>query len=617
MGSTNSAVANLEKGVSWKLYAVWVILGLFLLLIVSIVYLGYAITIVCSVTFVALIISIVLGRNEIWQVLHKNMNKCSLVALFVIIIFFILFASFLRRTELIFFDEQIYQSIAINILNHGNALTCMFGTAQLKSCYFNSLGFDPNGWPFIIAIAFGLFGKGVSTAYNLEIAIGAISILLVFILASVLTNKKEVPIISALVFALIPELFIWSKTPANPDMPFMLFTLLTILFFILFSKKRTKITLALWMFGLIITAYIRVEALLLIPVFALMFFTFGEDGVRQTFIKRIKIIQSKNTIYGVLPLLIIFFVLITPELYVIAATRHELLINALPFLNSGGQLFSLSYLSKNVIQNSLFLGGIITEYPIIFLPEISVFAIIGVVYLALYAKQKNRIGVLVLLLCLFFCYFIFYGFYFSGSALLGGSVRFFLILYPPLSILAAFGIYGIGNGTSSLLSLNKNQYKARYLVCSVLIIIFFVLPFTYAIPFLTHPNYSYSDFPTIPNTTPQNDPYSMMYANRSLAFIDNNYNLVPASCLVFSPSPYLWYGLNRSATYTYVYNTTSAHIKGYSCFVLDYSYFCNPLFNNTGCNTILTKYKTKVLATEGGDGEQNFTLYTILNYTSS
>ena len=48
-----------------------------------------------------------------------------------------------------------------------------------------------------------------------------------------------------------------------------------------------------------------------------------------------------------------------------------------------------------------------------------------------------------------------------------------------------------------------------------------------------------------PNTTSQNDSYAMTYANKSLAFINSNYDLVPTTCLVFSPSPYIWYQLNR------------------------------------------------------------------------
>ena len=607
--------------VNTKIMLFFVFLLFFLLLTVT--YMGYAITLACSITLIALIFFLILGRNDIKWGLSKRINKYSLIALFAIILFFVIFSFFfLKNTELIFFDEQIYQSIALNILNHGNALMCVFGTGYLRNCYVNGIGFDPSGWPFLIAIAFRLFGIGAATAYNFEIFFGATSIIAVFLLSSLLTDKKEIPILSALIFTLIPELFIWSKTLANPNMPFMFFATLSLFFFVLFAKKRTKNTLALSLFSIIITIYLRVEAFLLIPIFIIVSFTFSESGIKDTFKNQIKLLKQKNIISKILPLLIVFLFLIAPEMLVVISTTPELFIDASSFLSRNYGLFSLSYLPKIGYQNILFLFGDIAEYPIFFLPEITVFAIFGVISLALYKEKriKNNMGVLLLLLCLFLGYFIFYGTYFSGSALLGGSVRFLLVLYPALAILAAFGLYELSEWLVLLLRKRNRKSKQitsiKYAICIILIILFFIVPFVYyAVPFLMHPNYSYADFPIIPNATPQNDSYAMMYANRSLAFINSNYNLVPPTCLVFSPSPYIWYQLNRSSAYVSEYNASDSNINSYSCFILDYSWFCGNPFNNTICNTILNKYKLKILATESGDGSSNFSLYQILNYS--
>ena len=370
--------------------------------------------------------------------------------------------------------------------------------------------------------------------------------------------------------------------------------------------------------SLVLASYIRVEALLLIPIFIIIFFTFGEQSISKSLASRVKAVRNKTTFSKALPLLLVFSILMLPEIYAILATQSILLVNALPFLNSNSQIFAISYLPNNILQNALFLSGGVATYPIIFLPEIGIFAMLGVAYLTLHKEQKGN-SVLLMLLCLFFGYLIFYCLYFSGSALLGGSVRFLLILYPALSILAAFGVYGTSKLISSLFDKSPKNKKLVFQkpTITVLVILFFITPFFYAIPFLTHPNYLYSDFPTIPNTTSQSNPYSMMYANRSLTFINENYNLIPSSCLVLSPSPYLWYGLNRSAAYVNLYNSSDPQLKNYGCFVLDYSYFCGNPFNNTSCNTILAKYKLKVLATESGDMSTNFSLYQIMNYTPS
>jgi hypothetical protein len=597
---------------------------LFLLLFMFVL-IGYAITLVCGVSLLAIVVLIVIGRDDIKGVLSKNINRNSLIALSVILLFFLVFSIFfLKRTELIFFDEQIYQSIAVNILNHGNALMCGFGTAQLKACYLNSIGFDPAGWPFLIALGFWLFGVGASTAHNLELLLAAVSIVLVFLLSSVLTRKREIPIMAAAIFALIPELFIWSKTQANPNIPFMTFALMSMFFFVLFERKNTKFTLMLSAFGLIFTIYLRVEALLLIPIFAVIFFTFGKKGVKDTFKGRMRSFQDKSTAGKAVLLLAMILLLIAPEILVIVATRPELLQNAIPFLGPSTKIFSLSYFPVNFLQDIVFFSGSVREYPIIFLPEIMVFAIMGVAALALYGKKRRgegSLGVLLLLLFTFWGYFVFYSVYFSGSALSGGGVRFMLIVYPALSILAAFGVYGLSNWISALAagkgkSARNRAMVLRYCACIALISVFFVLPFLYAVPFLRHPNYNYADFPIVPSTTPQNDAYSMMYANRSLRFIDSNYELVPQSCLVFSPSPYLWYGLNRASAEIYEYNESIPGLRNYSCFDLDYSYFCTISPDNaTVCNAFLTKYKLKVLATESGGPGSNFSLYQILNYT--
>lgn len=598
-------------------------LSLLFFFLITISYIGYTITLVCSIALIGLILFLIRGRNDIKRELSERINKYSLIALFVIVLFFVTFSLFfLKNTELIFFDEQIYQSIALNIINHGNALTCMFGTGYLHSCYVNGIGFDPNGWPFLIAIAFTFFGIGTATAHNLEIFFGASSIISVFLLSSLLTDKKEIPILSALIFTLIPEIFIWSKTLANPNVPFMFFATMSIFFFVLFARTRTKNTLALSLFSIVLAIYLRVEAFLLIPIFVIVFFTFSENGVKETLKNRIKSLKQKNTLSQTIPLLMIFLLLILPEVLVVISTTPELFTNASSFLSHNMGLFSLSYLPKTGYQNILFLFGGIAEYPIFFLPEITVFAILGAIALALRKEKriKNNIGVLLLLLSLFLGYFIFYGIYFSGSALLGGSVRFLLVLYPALAILAAFGLYGLSEMPASLLRKRHRRSKqlksVKNAICIILIILFFIVPFVYyAVPFLTHPNYSYADFPIIPNTTSQNDSYAMTYANKSLAFINSNYDLVPTTCLVFSPSPYIWYQLNRSSAYVSEYNASNQNITGYRCFILDYSWFCGNPFNNTICNAILNKYKLKVLATESGDGSSNFSLYQILNYS--
>lgn len=594
-----------------------------LLILYSLLYAGYLITAICAIALCAIIALALVQAREVKSLIFRNLDKYTIIALALIVLFFVIFStSFLRNTELIFFDEQIYQGMALNILAHGNAALCLYGTANLRNCYLSGLGFDPAGYPFILAVAFKIFGFGASTAYGIEILFGALSIIFVFLLASGLTERKDIGILSAVIFALIPEVFIWSKTPANPNMPFMLFTLMTAFFFVLFLKNTNKKTLALLLTSLVLTVYIRVEALLLIPVLLSAFFILGEDGIKKTFTRRLKLLKRAAPDRLLAILLLAFLLLIIPELYLIIATKPILSANATPFLASSSKLFALQYLINNIRINTLFLFGFDTVYPIIFLSNVTIFAIIGIAYLWTDKTARNGRAVLLFLMLFFLTYFIFYGLYFSGSVLLGGSVRFLLVTYPPLSILAAFGVLAMANYISSAFKKsktpNKNGAATVHFVCALLIAVIFIVPFLYAMPFLRNPNYNYTDFPLQLNSTTENSIYTMSYTNRSLEFIYNNYKSVPNDCLVFSEAPYLWYTLNRSSAVLDLSNSSdSVNIKDYSCYVFDYGFWCSYPIGSTSCNSFLGKYKLKVLANEQNGNLPNFTLYQILNFTNS
>src|SRR5271157_2936705 len=145
-------------------------------------------------------------------VLASLIGLLSFMALLAILSFFVAFGLLcVHPVEQLYFDENIYQGIAMNILAHGNALWCQYGTGYLANCYSNQVYHDPVGWCVFIAMAFAAFGTGIGTAYGLELLVGALSIAAVFLLASVVFERKGVAVISALVFAAMPMLYIWSR----------------------------------------------------------------------------------------------------------------------------------------------------------------------------------------------------------------------------------------------------------------------------------------------------------------------------------------------------------------------------------------------------------------------
>ena len=608
-----------------------IILTTILYLSSSLYYLTILIPIIVLFSISAMVIIVIIDFNEIWQIVNNIINKYSLVIISFIILFFLLFSIlFLKKIELIFFDEQIYQSIALNFLKHGTASLCIYATSNLNKCYLSTIQFDPLGYPVILAIAFKLFGSNQLIAYNLELLFSSMTILLIFLSSSILTGKQEIGIISSLIYALIPEVLIWSKTPANPNIPFTMFFSLSLLFFAIFIKKKNIKLLYLFLFSLVVTIYIRIEAILLIPIFLLGFILLNKE------ISDFQILKNKHAIIA----FIIFLILILPEIIFIFIAKYNLkkneafinlFIKSVSFnqgssiLNTQIGLFSTKYFVNNIITNIRFLFGFIKIYPIIFLPSITLFAIFGLIFSIIYSKsysKYNSFRMAIFLEIIFLVYFIFYSFYFSGSVILGGSVRFMLITYPILSILAGLGVYMM-----SLLIFRKiseakkivagklyiNNYTI-FLICIIIILIAFVEPFIKSIPFIQNPNYNYPDFPMKLNTTTENSIYSMAYLNRSISFINDNYLTVPNNFLVFSETPYLWYNLNRSSAIPGI-TLLNTNIKNYNCYIFDYSSFCSYPNISTECNKFLSQYKTKIIVSENNGNLPRFALYQILNFS--
>ncbi len=589
-------------------------------------YIGYAITLADSAALVGLAISLIASRNEIKNALSKRLNSHSLAILAVILIFFLAFSALLLpKTELIFFDENIYQGVALNILHSANSQMCEYGLQFAHKCFVNGLGFDPSGWPLLLAIAFGIFGPSNAASYNLELLMGAIAIVSVFLAASMLAERKAMGPVAASIFALIPELFIWSKTLANPDMPFLAFASLDVMLFLVFlrsTKKRTFLALA---FALAFTIYIRVQAALLIPVFLAAFLIFGNSGVKNTFRARARLLSAK--IYNereILLVIVVFLVLIVPQICATIATGPELRANAEFYLYPNTETFSASYVPQTLLANLRFLAGLLKDYPITYIPNLTVFAVLGALFLLFRREYKNSIAILLFLSGLFSIYFIFFLLYFSGSVLVGVSVRYLLILYPALSMLSAFAIIGIGDvlygfAVKGRKTRPKQKDTGRYLLYTLLVLLFFALPFAYFVPILRNPTFNYYGFP-LNNVTSRIqglNPYTTGYSKTDSDFINSNYKLVPPKCLVISGVPSLWFMLNRSSSYiaeTDVF--TNSSFSGYGCYYFDYGFWCTVSpYNTTICNYYMTNYNMRMVATQSSGRSANFSIYRIVNYT--
>jgi hypothetical protein len=585
--------------------------------------LGYALTLAIAASTIWLFVSIYLSRENIRKTL-EHINIMTLLALILIISFFVMFSIlYMHPAEQLYFDENIYQGIAINILHNGNALWCQYGTGNLQNCPVNSIYHDPIGASFFLALAFGIFGTGIQTAYGIELLMGVFSIIFTFILASILIKDKYAIIASTLIFAFMPELFIWSRTQAVPNIYFLTFTILAFSMFVVFIKNKNASTMSAFLSATLIASFMRIEGILLLPIF-LIAYLFYEKGFR----KRInEIIEMLNSKFYILLAIFIFIILLVPQLLYLSYEISN------PQYGQGSQgLFSISSFKSNILGiNSnncnefgitlgpnicFFLGNYnsINYYPTIFPEIITILAFIGIIALLLKYELKERRVILLLLLLWIIIYYLFYGFFYAGSTLYGVDVRFMLELLPPISILAGISIGWISEEGANLLKKikkmkpqTKNTIKA--IIWIIIILILVIYPFYTYIPIIT--------------TTIQNMPQQAVIST-AMNFFYKNYSKVPSNCLVFTFTPDMWYEVNRSAAQIGYLGSGDSQFKNFSsnykCIVFDFGYWCNVPPDQSACINDINNYKTVALASENITGTinvqiQHYGFYELLNYS--
>lgn len=562
-------------------------------------FIGFIFTFAIAAALISLISSTILFRKELQSILSKSVNKQTLFCLVIISAFFLIFSLlYVHPVEQLYFDENIYQGIAMNILAHGNALWCQYGTGFVNTCFNNAIYHDLIGYPFLLAISFAIFGIGVQTAFATQLFVGLLSIIFFFLLSSVLFEKKSAVIASTIAFALIPQIFIWSRTQAIPDLALMAFATLTFFFFILFSRRQSIYSFAAFASSLCLTAYMRIEGILLVPIFFVLLFTYGEEGIVGTLKSRISLaVDQINNNTKLLVLGLIFLLLLLPDFYYIALQISNPSYGQ-DYTNQ--QVFSFSNFMNNINPNiGFFLGTYnqIYQFPLVFPWETTALAVAGMLLIGI-SKMKNKWGMLLLLLIWAVAYHLFYDFFYAGAATFGVDDRFMLQLVPPLSLLAGVAIsqvYEFADKKSKVKVLGVAMY-------AVLIIAGLIVPFIMLIPNIT--------------LLPQNMPQQTVIYD-ALSFFYSNYNSVPSNCLVFTFTPDLWYEVGRSAAQIDYINSNNAQFlndtKNYTCRVIDYGYWCSvPPYKGTTCNTLTQNYNLIPLATHNNTARnENFAFYQI------
>jgi len=353
---------------------------------------------------IAIALNIGVIRNQLKGISSKQWYLLSAV-----IVLGIIMAAFVApRTHRLFYDENIYLNIGQTMAAQKKAAMCAEGYNRYGEYYCAQLEHNkqPYAFPHLISIVYRVFGPSETAGFVFNNLIFGLSILGAFIIGFLLFDHFVAGIYSALIYCLIPENIIWANTTAvEPSAA--LFSGLIVVAGLIYLKERGAKAFFLLSVLLPYSMQFRTESVLVLPVVGLLVFLYERDAFKDR---------------NMYVLLALSFALLVPHAVQLYAVRGE-------SWGSAGPRMSFAYFLDNLRVNSWFYFEN-ARFPLIYS------LLVGV---GLFLKGNAR-KKLVLLTWLFLFWGVFLFFY-AGSYKFGQDVRFSLVSYMPLSLLAGFGIF--------------------------------------------------------------------------------------------------------------------------------------------------------------------------------
>ena len=532
----------------------------------------YSFTAAMIISLVAFLVSAIGGRKHIREALGRAGVRRShiLMAVGLVALFVIVEVLLVKPTQQLFFDDAIYQGIALDILRTGQGWMCDYGTPV--ACLTGEIFHEPIGPSFDVAIGYALLGVDRTATYVVQFITSAVAVFFTFLVGALLFRNSRAALFSELLMALSPIVLVFA-TPMTSDMPYLAWSLIALFFVLVFSRKKSLWTFSAALFSLAVAQYMKVDALLLLAVSAVMYLVIDDKNIIESFKRNVDRLWDNALNTRALLLLLLFVIVIAPAVIFAfgesqggnfgyqGTTVQDSCMPGNSMVATAN--FNLKNFDYNACANVLFwfneYAGDYVMQPIAF----TVLAIIGAATM-LYEKKRELLAVGVWFLAFFALYTAFY----AGAVTYGVDWRFMLELIAQASLLAGFGcvsIIEIGSYLGRRAGRDEGSMRASAIASAITaaVVIAIIL---------------YSVYQLVPQlsvnpATFQQAGDARFYEN----FVYNSVYLVPPKCLVFTYDPTLFNINNRTATQMgniynpqYMQNVTAQ----YSCLVVDYGYWC-------------------------------------------
>lgn len=310
------------------------------------------------------------------------------------------------RTNRIFYDEQIYQSIGQNLTDLRRAQMCNDGTAEYGrlQCWSGEYNKQPYAYPHLLSLAYRVTGVGPAVAFRVNALVMAATVCAVYLLTLILFGDRTAAWFAALLLALTPQQLMWSATAAVEPSASLSGTV-ALVAAAEFCRSRSAVALAATSVAAAYAVQFRPESLLIVPVIGLLIW----QRAREEFLR------PRLWWAGLLALALVALHL-----------GHMFAVSGDGWGTSEAR-FSVAYVAANMSVNGRFFLGD-ERFPVL----VTLLALVGPL------ARPRAMSTLPIVLW----FLLFFGvqlFFYAGSYNYGADVRYSLMTYPAIAVLGGLG----------------------------------------------------------------------------------------------------------------------------------------------------------------------------------
>jgi 4-amino-4-deoxy-L-arabinose transferase-like glycosyltransferase len=310
------------------------------------------------------------------------------------------------RTNRIYFDEQIYQNIGQNLADLRLAQMCNDGVVEYGrlQCGSGEYNKQPYGYPHLLSLFYRAFGVKPDVAFSVNAVVMALTVCAVSFATLLLFGDVLAAAFAGLLIIMLPQQLLWSATAAvEPSAS--LACAVAVLAAAYFRHAGSVWSMAAMGIAAVYAVQFRPESLLILPVVLLVAWP------------QIRMQASRPAIWWIG---LLCFVLAAVHIGHLFAVRNE-------GWGTTEERLSFKYVALNLPVNGWFFLAD-ERFPTI----VTVLALAGLL-------QRGQLRERCALLLYFASFFGIQLLFYAGSYNYGADVRYSLLTYPPLVILAGRG----------------------------------------------------------------------------------------------------------------------------------------------------------------------------------